>query len=204
MHIAILGTGDVGRALAAGLQRHGHDITVGTRDPSKQSGWTCAVATFAEAAAGADLVVLAVGFHAAEAVCQAIRTHVSGKTLIDATNPLRFGDGPPELSVSGDDSAGQRIQAWLPEAHVVKAWNIVGNQHMIDPAFAAPPTMFIAGDDGPAVAEVTHLLHEVGWQDVVCIGGIEASRYLEPLAMVWIRVYGAAGNGRHAMALLRV
>lgn len=212
MHFGILGTGEVGKALAAGLHRHGHQVTMGTRDPGagKVDGWLTEhgdihLAAFADTARDADVLVLAVGWGGAEAVCDAVRDHVRGKVLIDVTNALDFSRGaPPGLAVAGDDSAGETVQRWLPEARVVKCWNIVGNPYMIDPDLPdGPPTMFIAGEDADAKRTVTGLLAEVGWPDCIDLGGIENSRYLEGLAMVWIRAYFATGSGAHAFRLLR-
>lgn len=212
MRLAILGTGDVGRALASGLHRHGHDVTLGTRDPraGRLDDWLAehpgvGLAPFADAARDADALVLAVGWNAAKAVCDAVRPHAAGKLLVDVTNPLDASRGmPPGLAVSGDDSAGETVQRWLREARVVKCWNIVGNPYMVDPELpGGPPTMFIAGDDADAKRTVLDLLKEVGWSDAVDLGGIGNSRYLEGLAMVWIRTYFATGSGTHAFKLLR-
>lgn len=211
MHFAILGTGDVGKALAHGLHRHGHTITMGTRDPAagKLDDWLAQhdgirLATFADAAAVADAAILAVGWGAAEAVCHAIAPHVADRLVIDVTNPLASsGDGPPILAVAGDDSGGEQVQRWLPHAKAVKCWNIVGNPHMVDPDLDGAPTMFIAGDDSSAKAQVTDVLAQVGWPDTVDLGGMDSSRYLEPLAMVWIRTYFATGSGDMAIGLVR-
>lgn len=209
--IAILGTGDVGRALCEGYSRHGHTVTLGTRDPSagRLDDWLTEhrdvrLARFDDAAAAGEVVVLAVGWRHAEAVRDAIDPdHLRGKVLIDATNPLDFSGGGPALSVGHDDSAGETVQRWWPEARVVKCYNIVGNPHMVDPEFPdGPPTMFICGDDGEAKGTVADLLRSTGW-DVADIGGIDGARYLEPMAMVWIRYFGKVGNGDHAFRLLR-
>lgn len=211
MHIAILGTGDVGKALAAGYQRHGHDVTLGTRDPggAPLKAWLAehpgvGAATFAEAAKPAELVVLAVGWNHADSAAKMVGPDaVAGKILIDATNPLDFSEGGPRLSVGHGDSAGEQVQRWFPDARVVKCYNIVGNPHMVDPKFqGGPPTMFICGDDAEAKTVVSGLLGATGW-DVADIGGIDGSRYLEPMAMVWIRYFAQTGAGEHAFRLLR-
>lgn len=212
MHFGILGTGDVGRALARGLLRHGHDVTLGTRDPGagRLDDWLSQhpgvrLATFADAARDAGVLVLAVGWGAAPDVCAAVRGHAEGKTVVDVTNPLDFSGGaPPVLAVSGDDSGGESVQRWLPDANVVKCWNIVGNPYMVDPDLpGGPPTMFIAGEDAVSKRAVKALLADVGWPDTIDLGGIENSRYLEGLAMVWIRAFFATGSGAHAFRLLR-
>jgi predicted dinucleotide-binding enzyme len=91
----------------------------------------------------------------------------------------------------------------LPRAKVVKAFNTVGNTHMFRPEFpGGPPTMFICGNDGDAKETVSNILKSFGWE-AVDIGGIEGSRLLEPLAMLWIMHYFRTNNGQHAFKLLR-
>jgi predicted dinucleotide-binding enzyme len=111
--------------------------------------------------------------------------NLAGKVLIDATNPLDFGGGAPKLALGFSTSGGEQVQAWVPHARVVKAFNTVGNGMMVKPGLATAPTMFIAGDDGAAKETVTGLLREFGWQ-ASDLGGLAAARYLEPFAMVWI------------------
>lgn len=181
---------------------------MGTRDPAKVTDWGrehgVAVKGLADAASDGEVAILCTAWGGVENVLRTARDDLAGKVLIDVTNPLRFdGDGPPGLAVSGDDSAGETVQRLVPEAKVVKCWNIVGNAFMIDPDLRGTPTMWIAGNDAQAKQRVTDLLHEVGWTDVVDLGGIDASRYLEGLAMVWIRTYFATGSGAHALALVR-
>ena len=79
-----------------------------------------------------------------------------GKVVIDATNPLEFNAGmPPRLAGSGNDSAGERVQRLLPDAHVVKAFNTVGNALMFRPSFpGGPPDMFICGNSEEAKKKV--------------------------------------------------
>jgi hypothetical protein len=169
-------------------------------------GENAAAGTFEEAASHAELAVLATGWSGTEnAIGLAGPQNLAGKVVIDVTNPLVFGEeGPPALALGHDDSAGEQVQRWLPDSRVVKAFNIVGNPYMVDPDLpGGPPTMFIAGDDGDAKDTVTGVCEHFGWPDVSDLGGIEMSRYLEPLAMVWI-VHGfRAGSWDHAFRLLR-
>ena len=106
--------------------------------------------TFAETAAHGELLVLAVlGNAAEEAIAEAGPRQLRGKVVIDAMNPLDFSAGfPPKLSISGEDSLGERIQRALPDARVVKAFNTIGNPYFVDPSFSeGRPTMLIAGND---------------------------------------------------------
>jgi len=211
MHFAVLGTGDVGKALAAGLVRHGHTVTIGTRDPAavKFSAWRkinpeVKITNVNDAAKQAEIAILCTAWEGAKPTVESAIGGLTGKVVIDVTNPLDFSKGtPPSLSVAGHDSAGETVQRWLPKSHVVKCWNIVGNPYMIDPKLPQTPTMFIAGNDAKAKQTVTALLGEVGWSDTVDLGGIAASRYLEGLAMVWILTFFATGSGAHALGLVR-
>src|SRR5579863_3944392 len=129
MKIGVLGSGIVAQTLAAGFVKHGYETMVGTRDKSKLAEWNRAnpkarLGSFSETAAFADVVVLAVkGLASAEAV-RAAGDNVSGKVVIDATNPIA--DAPPEngllkLSSSLDESLMERLQREFPRARFVKA-----------------------------------------------------------------------------------
>ena len=119
-------------------------------------------------------------------------------------NPLDFSGGfPPKLSISGEDSLGERVQRTLPEARVVKAFNTIGNPYFVDPHFSdGQPTMLIAGDDDGAKRTVTDVLADFGWSDVVDLGGIESSRELEAICIAWVKIGGARGAWDHGFKLL--
>ena len=213
MKIGILGTGDVGQALGIGFATLGHDVKMGSRDPHQEkvkawvskAGAKASAGTFAEAAAFSELAVLCTIWTGAEnAIRLAGPDHLAGKVVIDTINPLDFSGGiPPKLAVGHTDSAGEHVQRWLPNSRVVKAFNIVGSAHMFKPEFpGGPPDMFICGNDDQAKATVTDLLKTFGWS-VIDIGGIECARYLEPLAMVWIRHFFRINSTNHAFKLLR-
>jgi 8-hydroxy-5-deazaflavin:NADPH oxidoreductase len=212
MKIGILGTGDVGRVLGGACATLGHDVMMGSRDPNQQkvkdwiakTGPRAASGTFADAAQHAEVAIVATRWDGTEnALKLAGAGNLAGKVVIDATNPLDFSSTPPSLAVSGADSAGERVQRWLPAANVVKAFNTVGNPHMFRPDFpGGPPDMLICGNDAGAKQTVARLLSEFGWP-VINLGGIESSRYLEALAMIWILEYFNTKNGNHAFKLLR-
>ena len=199
MKIGILGTGDVGRALGHGFITLDHHVKMGSRtrnnqkaaDWAQQAGPNASAGTFAQAAAFGELVVLAtLGVANPEAIQSAGPEAFAGKVVIDATNPLTFSSGaPPRLAISGEDSGGEQVQRLLPSARVVKAFNIVGNQYMFRPQLpGGPPDMFIAGDSPEAKDQVRRILKDFGWGKVLNLGGIEASRYLEAMCMVWVLV----------------
>ena len=210
--VGVLGSGEVGRRLAAGFHGCGHDVVLGTRDPSKSElrewvagdGAGIAVGTFAESAAHGKLLVMAVLGNAAEAAITAAGPeNFSGKVVIDAMNPLDMSGWPPKLSIDGQDSLGEQVQRALPEAKVVKAFNIIGNPYFVQPSFSeGRPTMLIAGNDEAAKETVGAVLAEFGWPDVVDVGGIEASRELEAICILWVKIGAARNAWDHGFKLL--
>ncbi len=212
MRVGIIGSGPVGQALGLGFTTLGHEAMLGTRDPGSdkvrawlaKAGSKATAGSFAEAADYGDVVVLATAWSGAKsALTLAGPERLAGKVVIDAVNPLDFTDGRVRLAVAGEDSAGEQVQRWLPGARVVKAFNIVGNAHMFRPQFpGGPPDMFIAGNDDAAKATVTAILKDFGWS-VVDLGGIEAARLLEPMAMTWITYAMRSRAYDHAFKLLR-
>jgi predicted dinucleotide-binding enzyme len=211
--VGVLGSGEVGRRLAAGFASRGHRIMIGSRDPGKPElrewlsgeGAGVETGTFAQAAAFGELLVLAVlGSAAEEAIADAGPDSFGGKVVIDAMNPLDFSAGfPPKLSISGEDSLGERVQRALPDARVVKAFNTIGNQYFVDPSFSeGKPTMLIAGNDEDAKRTVCDVLADFGWPPAVDIGGIEGSRELEAICIAWVKIGGARGAWDHGFQLL--
>jgi predicted dinucleotide-binding enzyme len=213
MNVGILGTGDVGRALGSGFLAVGHAVKMGARDArndkalawARAAGPRASVGSFDEAATFGDVLVLAtLGVANESAIRMAGLQNFRGKVLIDSTNPLDFGGGmPPTLAVSGDDSGGERVQRLLPDAYVVKAFNIVGNALMFRPDFpGGPPDMFICGNHDEAKGTVAAILDDFGW-GVVDVGGIECSRYLEAMCMVWVLSAMRTNNWNQAFKLLK-
>ena len=210
MKVGIIGSGDVGKKLGDSFVALGHSVKIGTRDVNKLAEWAskhgdnASAGNFAEAASFGDIVVIATSWAGtASALQMADPKNMAGKVVIDVTNPLDFSSMPPGLAVGHTDSAGETVQRLLPEAKVVKAFNIVGNPHMYKPNFAeGRPTMFICGNDDSAKKMVTDILTAFGWESID-IGGIEGSRLLEPLAMLWITYYFRTNTGNHAFKLLR-
>jgi len=170
------------------------------RDLVSELGPKARAATPAEAAAAGDIVVVTVPLRAYRDVPAA---PLAGKVVIDVTNPLDFSTGVPRLYVGFDDSLGEQVQRWIPKARVVKAFNTVGNAHMINPDFpSGPPDMFLCGNDDDAKKIVTQVCKHWGW-GVIDLGGIESSRYLEPMCMTWV-LYGVKnGSWNHAFKMLR-
>lgn len=212
MKIGILGSGDVAKVLANGFIRHGYDTMIGTRDIKKLSEWSSnnpegKIGNFSECAGFGDVVVLAVKGTAAEEVLRlAGAENLSGKAIIDATNPIA--DAPPSNGVLSfftdlDQSLLERLQLKFPDAYFVKAFNSVGHARMIDPQFTdGKPTMFICGNDEAAKKTVTDIVEQFGWE-VADMGMAEAARAIEPLCMLWCIPGYLHNQWTHAFKLLR-
>jgi len=211
MKIGIIGSGVVARTLAAGFIRHGHEVTLGTRDVSKLADFAettrgARVASSAEAAAFGEVVVLAVKGGAALQAARDAGAGLDGKPVLDATNPIA--DAPPVDGVlpyftGRNESLMERLQEAHPKARFVKAFNSVGAGRMVDPDFGGTrPTMFIAGNDAEAKATATTLLAQLGW-DTADMGTAAAARAIEPLAMLWCIPGFREGSWMHAFKLLR-
>jgi predicted dinucleotide-binding enzyme len=207
MKIAVLGTGGVGRTIATKLVELGHEVTMGSRSTESEglrewlgeAGEGASGATFADATAGAELVFnCTAGGASLEALEAAGAENLAGKVLVDVANPLDFSRGmPPTLTVCNDDSLGERIQAALPEARIVKALNTVNAQVMTDPGrLPGAHNVFVCGDDEAAKAVVSELLQGFGWpaESIVDLGGIEAARGTEMYLPLWLRMMGALGS----------
>ena len=213
MKIGILGTGDVGRALGSAFIARGHEVKVGSREAANEkaaawvstSGTNASTGTFADAAEFGDVIVLALLWSGTENALKLARAeNFAGKVVIDATNPLLFEPGKPiALALGHTDSGGEQVQRWLPSARVVKAFNTVGNALMFKPDLpGGPPDMFIAGNDNAAKQTVAAILDSFGWV-TIDVGGIEGSRLLEPLCILWVEYGMRTGTWNHAFKLLR-
>jgi predicted dinucleotide-binding enzyme len=212
MKIGILGSGDVGKALGRGFIALDHSVVMGSRDAAnpkaaswvKEMGAKASAATFADAARAGDVIVLATLGSATEDILKSVGPDAfKGKLVLDATNPLDFSKGSPRLIGNIGDSAGERHQRLLPGAHVVKAFNTVGNAFMFKPTFAGgPPDMFLCGDDEGAKAKAAAICKDFGW-GVIDVGGINAAHYLEAMCLVWVLSAIKSGGWNQAFKMLR-
>jgi predicted dinucleotide-binding enzyme len=214
VRFGILGTGAVGKTIAARLAGLGHEVMVCTRDPEETmsrtepdpydnppfSAWQeehseVRLGMFAEAAAHGEMIVNATaGAVSLEALEQAGEDNLNGKVLIDIANPLDFSKGmPPSLSVSNTDSLGEQIQRRFPEAKVVKTLHTMNAHLMVDPAqlAAADHTVFVSGGDSEAKGKVSELLQSLGCTDIIDLGDISTARGTEMLLPIWLRLFGA-------------
>ena len=213
MKVGVIGSGIVGQVLATGFLKYGHPAMLGTRDPKKPDvqKWLAetrggTAGTFEEAARFGEFLVLATAGKVAESALDlAGAANLAGKTVMDATNPIA--DAPPAQGVLSyftgpNDSLAERIQARFPQAHIVKAFNSVGNPLMINPRFEqGPPTMFYCGDNAGAKQQVADVIRQFGWEPYDC-GGIIAARAIEPLCMLWCLPGFLRNEWNHAFRLL--
>ena len=210
MKVGILGSGSVGQTLAAGFLQHGHEVMVGTREPAKLSDWSRAhpaarVVDSRTAAQFAELLVLAVKGDVAKQVLEAAGPeNLTGKTIIDACNPIA--EGPPDHGVlkfftGPNESLMEQLQRDFPEAHLVKAFNSVGASNMVNPPFHEKPTMFICGNNDAAKKKVAAILDQFGWE-TADMGTAEAARGIEPLCILWCTQGFVRNEWTHAFRLL--
>lgn len=190
--ITIIGTGNVGSALGPAFAAQGYEIVYGSRDPARQSvselvtrtGENASAASIRDAANEADIIVLAVPWSAARETVRQLGD-VSGKIIIDVTNPARYNsDGLAERTVSS--SNGELIQDWAPRAKVVKAFNTLSYRTMANPASAnGPVTIPIVGNDESAKEKVAELAESIGFEPID-LGPIEYAHELEGMLLLWL------------------
>lgn len=208
--IGVLGSAIVGQTLAQGFKTHGHDVRIGSRTPAKLADFSSQsgiqAGTFADVAAWADVMVLAVHGAAAEDVLRlAGAENLRDKIVIDTTNPIA--DAPPvdgviQYFTGPNESLMERLQAAYPDARFVKAFNSVGAARMVNPRFASgTPTMFYCGNDADAKVFVAGVLDRFGWQGAD-MGSIVAARAIEPLAQLWCIPGFRQNSWTHAFAVL--
>jgi predicted dinucleotide-binding enzyme len=204
MQLGIIGAGNVGNALASGWIRAGHSITFGVRNRGAPQGGPAGAtyASVADAASGAAVLILATPWQAVPDALSAA-SDLSGKTLIDCTNPLRMGANGFELDVGYDSSGGERVAALAPGASVFKTLNQTGfaNMERAHDFSPLPAVMYVAGDDASRKPQVLSLVSDLGFR-AVDAGPLRIARLLEPMAMLWIHM--AVNRGEplsHAFAL---
>jgi 8-hydroxy-5-deazaflavin:NADPH oxidoreductase len=204
MNIAIIGTGNVGKALAQRWLAKGHRVIFGSREPASSKmetllaglGTEASGAALESAAKDADVVLLAVPWEAALSTVRSLG-ELTDKVLIDATNPIAM---TPEglqagLVIGHTTSAAEQIAAVATDARVVKAFNQAGAGVMANPAVTSTDsTMFICGDDDDAKQVTTQLAEDLAIR-VLDAGDLRQARLLEPLGMLWIHMCYLRGKG---------
>lgn len=224
MKVAVLGSGVVGRTLAAKIASLGHTVAIGTRDPEATlsrpdtgpmtpepfAAWHAAhpgiaVERFATAAADAGVVFNATSGHASLDALGAAGD-LAGRLLVDTANPLDFSSGELRLFVSNTESLAERIQAAFPAARVVKALNTVNASLMVDPGSLGDGAhdIFVCGDDPSSREQVSGILRDwFGWRHVTDLGDLTAARGLEMYLPLWVRMMGTLGTPRFNIRLVR-
>jgi 8-hydroxy-5-deazaflavin:NADPH oxidoreductase len=209
MQIAILGTGAVGPALAKALSAAGHQVTIGTRDPEQTKAreqWAeVDLPLAAYQNIHADIFINATNGSGSLPALQAVGDALKGKVVIDASNPLDFSQGfAPSLFVSNTDSLAEQLQRELPEARVVKMFNTMANQVMINPrGLADDSTIFVAGNDPDARQSAASIAADLGWTDVFDLGDLTAARGLEMYLPLWVRIFAQLGRPEFNIKLVR-
>jgi 8-hydroxy-5-deazaflavin:NADPH oxidoreductase len=207
MQIGILGSGDVGQALGKGFAARDYQVRIGSRTPDseKLAKWleenpNCSTGIFEETASFGEIVIMAVAGSAVEEVINlANPENLTGKIVIDVTNPLDFSSNPPGVTIWGGESLAEKLQNAISDAKVVKCWNTVPNSLMVDPQVAgSKPSMLICGNDADAKATVKGILQDFGWDDIIDVGDIVGARYLETQVALWVRISIARGTYNHA------
>lgn len=208
MKIGVLGTGGVGQTIGSALVAGGHEVKMGSRQAGNDkavawaegAGDSASEGSFRDAAAFGHLLVNATaGAAVVDVVESAGAENVSGKVILDVSNPLDFSKGfPPSLTVCNTDSAAEQIQRACPGAKVVKSLNTMNSDVMVDPSLVpGSHNVFVAGDDDDAKAEVKAILEGFGWpsDDIMDLGDLSAAQGMEMYLPLWLRLFGAAGTG---------
>ena len=210
--VGILGSGDVGKVLAKGFLKNGYQVAIGSDHPEKLTEFKrenpeMETATFEQAAQSGDIVVVCVKGIVAEKIVEKVKRHLTGKTVIDTTNPIA--DAPPQNGVlkyftSLEESLMERLQTIAPDAQFVKAFNSIGSALMVNPEFGddTKPTMFICGNNDDAKKKVHEILEKFGFE-VEDMGKVESARAIEPLCILWCIPGFLRNEWSHAFKVLK-
>ncbi len=209
MQIAILGTGAVGPALGKALTAAGHQVMIGTRHPERTKArdeWArldLPLATYRDLSA--DLFINATNGRGSLPALKAVGDALNSKVVIDTSNALDFSHGfPPSLFVSNTDSLAERLQRELPEARLVKMFNTMANEVMVNPrGLGEDSTVFVAGNDPTARQTAASLAADLGWTDVFDLGDLSAARGMEMYLPLWLRISGQLGHAGFNIKVVR-
>jgi NADPH-dependent F420 reductase len=201
MEIGILGTGMVGQTMGDKFVQLGHEVVMGSRSKTNEkaaewasrNGEKASSGEFSDAAAFGEIIFNCVKGEGALAALGMIGSEMlAGKILVDVSNPLDFSRGmPPSLLVCNTDSLGEQIQQQFPDTSVVKAFNTLTAELMVNPGkLPGDHDLFICGNDKDAKEKLTAFLRsEIGWKSIIDLGGIESARGMEMLLPLWVNLY---------------
>ena len=227
MKITVLGTGSVGQTIANRLSGLGHEVVIGTRDVAEselrktadtfgnpaigawiESNPSVKLLTFEQAAAFGEIVFNCTkGVYGIEALTLAGEKNLTGKIIVDISNPLDFSKGmPPTLTISNDNSLGEEIQKQFPNSKVVKALNTMWCGLMVNPAMinGGDHSTFVCGNDADAKALVKDFLKSFGWleHNILDLGDITNARGTEMYLPLWVRIFGVTQNGAYNIKIV--
>jgi 8-hydroxy-5-deazaflavin:NADPH oxidoreductase len=209
VQIGIVGTGVVARFLGQAWADAGHQVSFGTRDPEQTRTREEWAGSDLPLAAYVDLegqvYVNSTKGDGSLAALKAVGPALNGKVVIDTSNALDSTSGfPPSLFVKDTDSLAEQLQRALPEARLVKMFNTMAHEVMVDPAgLPQESTVFVAGNDEKARQTAKELAGDLGWTDVLDLGDLTAARGLEMYISLWLRIYGVLGRPEFNIKVVR-
>ena len=197
--VAILGgTGPQGRGLALRLAKAGHTVVIGSRDSARAQEVAESLAPGedlhlsgagnAEAASGAEIVVVAVPWDAHEPTLKGLVSELEGRIVVDVVNPITFDAlGPVGLPVA-EGSAAEQAQALLPGSSVVSGFHHVSAKHLLDESESVDTDVMICGDDRAAKDRAMALAEAIPGVRAVDAGPLRLSRFLEGMTSVLLSI----------------
>jgi 8-hydroxy-5-deazaflavin:NADPH oxidoreductase len=199
----------VARFLGQAWADAGHQVSFGTRDPEQTrtrdewAGSDLPLAAYAELEG--EVYVNSTKGDGSLAALKAVGPGLNGKVVIDTSNALDSSSGfPPSLFVKDTDSLAEQLQRALPEARLVKMFNTMAHEVMVDPAgLPQESTIFVAGNDENARQTAKELAGDLGWTDVLDLGDLTAARGLEMYVSLWLRIYGVLGRPEFNIKVVR-
>jgi len=200
MRIAFIGHGNVGGPLAFHLQELGHDVTLATNNAASESvakvlsrNPSISVSPPKTAVSEADIVFLATPYDANEAALTNVKEELSGKIIVDCTNPV--GEGISH-GLNNETSGSEVIKTLVPDAEVVKAFTIYGYENFEDNVYAdynVKPVMMFCGSSERAKEQVKQVIEQLGW-DALDVGGLDQALHLEHMTLMWVKMVRLNGH----------
>lgn len=201
----------VGETLGTKFVQMGHQVKMGSRTANnekavkwtKTAGANASQGTFAEAANFGEMIFICLKGAAFLDIAQSLAAALGGKVVVDVSNPLDFSSGNLTLSIGNANSLGEEVQKAVPSAKVVKSFNTVNCEVMVDPSKGGNPTMFVCGNDAGAKKQFTDFIKTLGWRDILDIGDITKSRGTEALMHLWMNLFSLFGTPHFGWKIVR-